>query len=159
MLRGAVAPDMGYYPFGSKLFNNLVYDVRSGDFVTALLSEAENPTEYAFALGSLCHYYADIYGHGLDVNPAVPFQYVKDKKRFGSIVTYEDDETAHKRVEFAFDVSQTAKGNFASKSYHDFIGFKVADSLLDQAFTKLINYLLPMFSIISQGPLVLSAGQ
>lgn len=133
---GAVAPDMGYYPFGSKLFTNLVHYVRSGDFVTALISEAKTPTEYAFALGTLCHYYADVYGHGLGVNLAVPLQYAKDKERFGKVVTYEDDETAHKRTEFAFDVSQTAKGNFASHSYHDFIGFKLADSLLERAFYK-----------------------
>lgn len=133
---GAVAPDMGYYPFGSKLFTNLVHYVRSGDFVTALISEAKTPAEYAFALGTLCHYYADVYGHGLGVNLAVPLQYAKDKERFGKVVTYEDDETAHKRTEFAFDVSQTAKGNFASHSYHDFIGFKLADSLLERAFYK-----------------------
>src|ERR1700690_4168651 len=34
---GAVAPDMGYYPFGSELFTNLVHYVRSGDMVNALL--------------------------------------------------------------------------------------------------------------------------
>src|SRR3569832_2118892 len=54
---GAVAPDMGYYPFGSKLFTNLVHYVRSGDFMTALINEAQTPTEYAFALGSLSQYY------------------------------------------------------------------------------------------------------
>lgn len=133
---GAVAPDMGYYPFGSKLFTNLVHYVRSGDFVAALINEAHNPEEFAFALGSLCHYYADVYGHSLGVNLAVPLQYPKVKARFGKRATYEDDETAHQRVEFAFDVSQTAKGNFASRSYHDFIGFKVADSLLERAFYK-----------------------
>src|SRR3954470_16493233 len=36
---GAVAPDMGYYPFGSKLYTNLVHYVRSGDYVMALLNE------------------------------------------------------------------------------------------------------------------------
>jgi hypothetical protein len=133
---GAVAPDMGYYPFGSKLFTNLVHYLRSGDFVKTLISEAQTPAEYAFALGSLCHYYADVYGHSLGVNLAVPLQYPKDRTRFGKRVTYEDDEVAHQRVEFAFDVSQTAKGNFASRSYHDFIGFKVADSLLERAFYK-----------------------
>ena len=133
---GAVAPDMGYYPFGSKLFTNLVHYVRSGDFVTALLNEAATPNEYAFALGALCHYYADIYGHRLGVNLSVPVQYPKDREKFGNIVTYEEDEVAHKRVEFWFDVSQTAKGNYASQSYHDFIGFKVADSVLERAFYK-----------------------
>ena len=133
---GAVAPDMGYYPFGSKLFTNLVHYVRSGDFVTALLNEAENANEYAFALGALCHYYADIYGHQLGVNVSVPLTYPKDKEKFGSVVTYVEDEVAHKRVEFAFDVSQTAKGNYASQAYHDFIGFKVADSVLERAFYR-----------------------
>ena len=30
---GAVIQDLGYYPFGSKEFSNLVHYVRSGDFV------------------------------------------------------------------------------------------------------------------------------
>lgn len=136
---GAVAPDMGYYPMGSKLFTNLVHYVRSGDFVNALLSEASNAGEYAFALGCLCHYYADVYGHSLGVNISVPIAYPKDKRKFGNVVTFEQDKTAHKRVEFSFDVSETAKGNYASQAYHDFIGFKVADSVLDRAFFKTYN--------------------
>lgn len=133
---GAVAPDMGYYPFGSKLFTNLVHYVRSGDFVMTLLNEAKNANEYAFALGFLCHYYADVYGHTLGVNITVPLVYPKVKKKFGNVVTYEEDPVAHKRVEFAFDVTETAKGNYASNAYHDFIGFKVADSVLERAFYK-----------------------
>src|SRR5690349_11787599 len=53
---GSVAPDMGYYPFGSKLFTNLVHYVRSGDFVSNLFDEAHDVNEFAFALGALCHY-------------------------------------------------------------------------------------------------------
>src|SRR6202051_5096760 len=48
---GAIAPDMGYFPFGSKFFTDLVHYVRSGDFVNALLDEADSLNEYAFALG------------------------------------------------------------------------------------------------------------
>jgi len=144
---GAVAPDMGYYPFGSKLFTNLVHYVRSGDFVTALLNEARNPDEYAFALGALCHYYADVYGHHLGVNASVPIEYPKDKEKFGNLVTYEEDPVSHKRIEFAFDVLETAKGNYATKAYHDFIGFKVADSVLDRAFYK--TYKLHLTDIFS----------
>lgn len=147
---GAVAPDMGYYPLGSKLFTNLVHYVRSGDFVNALLSEASTADEYAFALGSLCHYYADVYGHRLGVNVSVPVAYPKDKRKFGNVATYEQDKTAHKRVEFAFDVLETAKGNYASQAYHDFIGFKVADSVLERAFFKTynlhLNDVFPSFS-------------
>ena len=65
---GSVAPDLGYYPFGSRLFTNLVHYVRSGDFLEALLSDAQNSNEYAFALGMLCHYYADRYGHSIGIN-------------------------------------------------------------------------------------------
>src|SRR5438552_4013777 len=36
---GAVSPDMGFYPFGSALFTNLVHYVRSGDMVSALLKD------------------------------------------------------------------------------------------------------------------------
>jgi Zinc dependent phospholipase C len=60
---GAIAPDMGYYPFGSKLFTNLMHYVRTGDFVNEMLDEAQDVNEYAFAIGVLSHYYADKYGH------------------------------------------------------------------------------------------------
>ncbi len=35
---GAVIQDLGYYPFGSVEFSNLVHYVRSGDFVSELLA-------------------------------------------------------------------------------------------------------------------------
>src|SRR5436190_20866183 len=34
---GAIIQDMGYYPFGSKLFTDLTHYVRSGEFVESLL--------------------------------------------------------------------------------------------------------------------------
>src|SRR5258706_16136730 len=58
---GAVIPDMGYFPRGSKLFTNLIHYVRTGDFVLALLNDAQNPDEFAFALGVFSHYKADKY--------------------------------------------------------------------------------------------------
>jgi hypothetical protein len=39
---GAVIQDLGYYPFGSKEFSNLVHYVRSGDFVRELLIERQD---------------------------------------------------------------------------------------------------------------------
>ncbi len=133
---GAIAPDMGYFPFGSPLFTNLVHYVRSGNFVNALLDEAQDVNEYAFALGFLCHYMADKYGHLLGTNLCVPIVYPKVKKKYGSVVTYEEDRIAHKRIEFAFDVLQTAKGNYATLAYHDFIGFNVSRPVLERAFRK-----------------------
>jgi hypothetical protein len=133
---GAVAPDMGYYPFGSRLFTNLVHYVRSGDFVQALLTDAQNINEYAFALGALCHYYADIYGHSLGINMCVPVMYPRMKKKFGDTATYADNHISHIRTEFSFDVLQTARGNYASIAYHSFIGFKIARPLLEKAFLQ-----------------------
>ena len=133
---GAVAPDMGYYPFGSKFFTNLVHYVRSGDFVMALIEESNEINEYAFALGALCHYEADKYGHFIGTNQSVPLVYPKLKAKFGNSVTYEENKTAHIRMEFAFDVLQTARGNYASTAYHNYIGFKVSRSVLERAFRK-----------------------
>jgi hypothetical protein len=133
---GAIAPDMGYFPFGSHLFTNLVHYVRSGDFVTALIDEANDVNEYAFALGYLSHYMADRYGHLMGTNICVPMVYPKIKEKFGDTVTYEDDKISHKRIEFAFDVLQTAKGNYASNAYRNFIGFNVSLPLLEKAFLK-----------------------
>ena len=133
---GSVAPDMGYYPFGSKLFTNLIHYVRTGDFVRNLLEEAEDINEYAFALGVLCHYNADAYGHRLGVNVSVPLVYPEEQRKFGNVVTYAEDKTSHIRVEFAFDVLQTARGNYASTAYHDFIGFQVSKPVLERAFLK-----------------------
>lgn len=133
---GAIAPDMGYFPFGSKLFTDLVHYVRSGDFVHALLVEAKDVNEYAFALGFLCHYMGDKHGHFIATNPGVPIVYPTIKKKYGSPVTYYQDKTSHKRLEFSFDVVQIAKGNYASNAYRDFIGFQVSRPLLERAFIK-----------------------
>lgn len=133
---GALMPDMGYFPFGSVYFTNLVHYVRSGDFVNNLLAESQNINEYAFALGALSHYLTDKYGHSLATNIAVPIVYPKMGKKYGAVVTYEDDHTSHTRMEFGFDVLQTARGNYASQNYHDFIGFNVARPVLERAFLK-----------------------
>src|SRR5689334_5897181 len=38
---GCILQDMGYYPFGSKFFSDLVHYVRSGDFVENLIRESQ----------------------------------------------------------------------------------------------------------------------
>jgi hypothetical protein len=133
---GCVVPDMGFYPFGDKFFTNLFHYVRTGDMVNTMLEEAQDVNEYAFALGVLCHYNADKYGHPIAINRSVPMVYPKDRKKFGSVVTYQQDPISHVRMEFGFDVIQTARGNYASMAYHDFIGFKVSRPLLERAFVK-----------------------
>jgi len=133
---GCLIADMGYFPFGNVYFTNLSHYVRSGDFVENLLSEAQNLNEYAFSLGSLCHYMADKYGHSLGTNLTVPILYPRLERKYGHVVTYDENPGTHSRVELSFDVLEVAKGNYASGNYHDFIGFEVARPVLERAFLK-----------------------
>ena len=130
---GAVIQDLGYYPFGSVEFSNLVHYVRSGDFVRELLAQSQDANEYAFALGALAHYASDIAGHPA-VNAAVAIQYPKLRAKYGNSVRYAEDHTAHLKTEFGFDMVQVAKNRYASQQYHDFIGFQVSKPLLERAF-------------------------
>jgi hypothetical protein len=130
---GAVIQDLGYYPFGSVEFSNLVHYVRSGDFVIALLRQSQDANEYAFALGALAHYASDIAGHPA-VNQAVSMQYPKLRAKYGNSVRYAQDHTAHLKTEFGFDMVQVAKNRYASQQYHDFIGFQVSKPLLERTF-------------------------
>jgi hypothetical protein len=143
---GCIIQDLGYYPFGNKTFSNLLHYVRSGDFVVAMLQDADDINGYAFALGALAHYTSDVDGHPA-VNRAVAIDYPKLQREFGNNVTYEDNHTAHIRTEFGFDVVQVAKGRFTSDSYHNFIGFKVDKPLLEQAFRE--TYGLELNDVLS----------
>src|SRR4029077_11923944 len=105
---GCVIQDLGYYPFGSKFFSNLVHYVRSGEFVEALVANARDLNEYAFAIGALGHYVSDNNGHPIAVNRSVPLVYPKVEAKFGHVVTYEQDPKRHIMVEFSFDVVQVA---------------------------------------------------
>src|SRR5690242_14485829 len=49
------------------------------------------------------------------------------------------------KVEFGFDVDQVAEGNYAPKTYHDFIGFEVSKPVLERAFFR--TYSLEMSSV------------
>jgi len=128
-----VIQDLGYYPFGSTEFSDLVHYVRSGDFVRELLLESQDVNEYAFALGALSHYVADIAGHPA-VNQSVAIEYPKLRARFGQSIRYAQDKTAHLKTEFGFDTVQVAKNRYASQQYHNFIGFQVSKSLLERVF-------------------------
>jgi len=131
---GAIIQDLGYYPHARKEFSDLTHYVRTGDFIVALISEAQNLNELAFALGALSHYMSDLDGHRYAVNVGEPILYPKLQRKYGNFVTYEDSPADHIKTEFGFDVLEVAKGNFAPEAYHDFIGFYVANEVLQRAF-------------------------
>jgi hypothetical protein len=131
---GSVIQDLGYYPFGSKRFTNLVHYVRSGDFVEALIVEAQSPEELAFALGGLAHYACDNFGHPLATNRVVPMMYPKVREKVGERAIYADSPARHVMVEFAFDVLHVAGTAYSTEAYRQRIGFEVSKPLLERAF-------------------------
>jgi hypothetical protein len=130
---GSVIQDLGYYPFGNKFFSNLVHYVRSGDFVEALLRDARDIDEFAFALGALAHYANDTSGHPEAINVTVPIVFPKLQQKYGNVVTYAQAPRQHVIVEFSFDIVHAVGGAFLPDSYKRFIGFRVATPLLERA--------------------------
>jgi hypothetical protein len=149
---GSLVQDMGYYPFGSKYFSDLTHYVRSGDFIVNLLKESTDLDEYAFALGALAHYSADNCGHPT-VNKAVGIEFPKLRKKYGDVVTYEDNPKAHIRTEFGFDVTQVAKNRYTSDRYHDFIGFEISKPVLERGFWD--TYGIPLTDVMSKEDLAI----
>ncbi|MBT9395283.1 zinc dependent phospholipase C family protein [Hymenobacter sp. NST-14] len=152
---GSILQDMGYYPFGSELFTNLTHYVRSGDFVRNLLEEARGRNEYAFALGALAHYAADINGHPAGTNKAMPSVYPELQAKFGNSITYEEAPIQHTQLEFAFDVVQVASGRYRTADYQRSIGFKVDKPVLERAFLK--TYGLELGQVIFNVDLAVSS--
>jgi hypothetical protein len=152
---GCIIQDMGYYPFGNKFFTDLTHYVRSGDFIEALIAEAADLNEYAFALGALAHYASDSDGHAIGTNRAVPIIFPDLRAKYGSTVTYAHKPSAHIRAEFGFDVLQVARGRYAPQSYHDFIGFKVSKPVLERAFKR--TYSIDMKDIFANLDLALGS--
>ena len=131
---GSAIQDLGYFPFGSHFFTNLLHYVKTGEFVEAMLHDAQDVNEYAFAIGALCHYASDTEGHRIAVNKAVPLIYPKLRKKYGDDVPYDKAKKEHVLVEFAFDVILVSNGAYKLQAYHDYIGFKVAKPVLERAF-------------------------
>lgn len=130
---GCVAQDVGYVPFSSKTFSDLVHYARSGDFVMAMIRDAQTINEYAFALGALAHYFSDNTGHPV-VNRTTGLLHPQLRAKFGEFVTYEDNPGQHLKTEFSFDVVQVSRAIYAPEAYHDFIGFQISKPALEHAF-------------------------
>ncbi len=143
---GSAIQDMGYYPFGHTFFSDLTHYVRSGDFVASLFRNAQNVNELAFAAGALSHYVGDSFGHSIAVNHATALSFPQLERRYGDVVTYEEDPHAHVRTEFGFDIEQAAKHRFAPHDYLEHIGLMVPRRLLEKAFFE--TYGLPLHSIL-----------
>ena len=59
------------------------------------------------------------------------------------------------KVEYGFDVDQIAKGHYAPKAYHDFIGFEVSKPVLERAFAK--TYSIDLSSVFFSADLAIGS--
>jgi hypothetical protein len=110
-----------------------VHYVRTGDFVRCLIGQSRDVNELAFAYGALAHYSGDTGGHPA-VNLSVALTYPNLKPEFGHEVTYEQDKKAHLKVEFGFDMYEVVANRYAQQDYHERLGFRVAQGLLERSF-------------------------
>lgn len=145
---GTTIQDLGYYPFGHQFFSNLTHYVRAGEFVNNLIRDSRTVNEYAFALGALSHYIGDSDGHRFATNPSTPIEFPSLEKKYGPIVTYDEAPHPHVRTEFAYDVEQESRHEFAPVGYMHATGFKVPHKLVERAFFE--TYGLSLRSVLGQ---------
>lgn len=131
---GCVIQDIGYYPLGDAFFSDLTHYVRTGDFVVNLFRNAGNADELAFAVGALSHYIGDTIGHSEATNLAVPLEFPKLARKYGSVVNYAEGEHQHVQTEFAFDINEIAHHRLAPVHYLRTVGLQVPTKQLALAF-------------------------
>jgi hypothetical protein len=146
---GCLIQDIGYYPFGKRFFSDLTHYDRTGDFVLALIRDARNVDEFAFALGALSHYVGGLNRSFAGGESFRPNTVSVLAARYGPVVTPEESSTAHVRTEFGFDVAQVSWKRYAPRAYRKSIGFRVARPLLYRAFHE--TYGIPTRGILGPG--------
>lgn len=107
-LAGSIVSDIGYVlPEEGAIFTDLVHYVRSGEFVSTLVEEAQKDPYnkdarlLAFALGFATHYCADRYGHYFATNSLV----AQVTKAQVARLPYERDPDTHRWVETQLFIS------------------------------------------------------
>jgi zinc dependent phospholipase C len=131
---GCVIQDVGYYPFGEPLLSDLTHYVRTGDFIVHLFRDAKDANQLAFAVGALSHYVGDNVGHSQATNRAVAEDFPKLAAKYGPVVTFGEDSSAHVRTEFGFDINEIAHHRLAPVHYLRHVGLNVPTQQLAAAF-------------------------
>jgi hypothetical protein len=112
------------------------------------LTDDDLRTAHAYAYGGSVIQDIGYYPFASQENPRL-------RKRFGPVVTYEENPVAHVRTEFGFDVVEVAHGRYSQQNYRDFIGFQVAKPLIERAFVE--TYGVPMVSIMKNEDLAIGS--
>ena len=104
-LHGSLAPDIGYFPGGVRLFSELAHLVRPADLARALLGVARTPEQRAYAYGWATHLLADAMIHPL-LNEAGGEYLYGDRRR---PVSSTEDVITHMRLELGLDAAVLAR--------------------------------------------------
>ena len=104
-LHGALGPDMGYFAPGLRWLSDLIHRDRSADLARALLAEAGDPVQQAYAWGWLTHVLADTAVHPL-INRAAGELIAPAR---GRPLMPAEHPAAHLRVELGLDAYVAAR--------------------------------------------------
>ena len=108
-MHGSLAPDIGYFPGGVRLFSELAHLERPADLARAMLASAQTPEHRAYALGWATHLLADAAIHPL-LNEAGGEYLYGDRTR---PVSSTEDVITHMRLEFGLDAAMLARFSVA----------------------------------------------
>jgi len=109
--------------------------VRSGDFILALLNDAKDVYEYGFALGAMAHYAAITTGTASG-RIARFFALSKIEKEVWRQRDLRTGQARAREDGIWFRCATGGKRAIRAESYHDYIGFEVAQGLLERAFCE-----------------------
>lgn len=102
---GALAPDIGYFPGGDRLFSELAHLIGPADLARELTERAFTPEQQAYAWGWVTHVHADAAIHPL-LNEAGGEHRHGDRSR---PVSSTDDVRLHMRLEYGLDAAVFAR--------------------------------------------------
>ncbi len=141
-MAGALFHDVGYVDKSVAGLSDLLHYQRTGEFVTALISDGvaqhHSYREVAFAIGVLAHYAGDRMGHdGATNRLSAYFLGVTDK--VGSRLAYEDNTACHSCIEKAIDPA-----SLAGAKREEIAGFEEELDVLGRLIQQGSDYLLPV---------------
>ena len=138
---GCIIQDLGYYPFGSHFYSDLAHYVRSARSDSVVDRRRLRIWMNMLLRSAPQRITARMWMATRSPSTSRSRYFIRSCDRSSAtMVTYADNPAAHLKTEFGFDVLQVARGHYAPKAYHDFIGFAVSKEL---AGPRLSGHLWP----------------
>ncbi len=110
-------------PSAASSSRDMTHYVRSGDFVSNLIREAQNPGRVRLRPRRARPLHLRL-ARPPRRQPRHRQRIPQLRRRYGPVVTYDQDPQAHLQTEFGFDVLEVMQQRYAPEAFHDFIGFQ-----------------------------------